>query len=69
MEKTDGTVKLTIDTNSGVAYVQRGGNFFMLEVTQSETLDGKTVDEVVEVPVKPPVSLTPSGNAYKREKK
>jgi len=68
-QEQDSTVKLTIDTNSGVAYVQRGGSFFMLQVTQDETLDGKMVDVVKEVPVQPPVNLSPSGNAYKREKK
>ena len=68
-EEQDSTVKLTIDTNSGVAYVQRGGQFFMLKIDQVETLDGKMVDEVREVPVQPPANLTPSGNAYKREKK
>ena len=41
----------------------------MLEVFEDETLDGKKVEGVREVPVQPPANLTPSGNAYKRPEK
>ena len=68
-EEQIGDVELKVDTNSGVVYIKRGNSFFMLEVFEDETLDGKKVEGVREVPVQPPVSLTPSGNAYKREKK
>jgi hypothetical protein len=68
-EEQQGDIELKVDTNSGVVYIQRGSEFFMLEVGQDTTLDGKTVDVVREVRVQPPANLTPSGNAYKREKK
>ena len=67
-EEQIGDVELKVDTNSGVVYIKRGNSFFMLEVFEDETLDGKKVEGVREVPVQPPVSSTPSGNAYKREK-
>ena len=68
-EEQIGDVELKVDTNSGVVYIKRGNSFFMLEVFEDETLDGKKVEGVREVPVQPPANLTPSGNAYKRPEK
>ena len=62
--KTDSTVKL--QEIEGVAYVQRGDSFFIMEVFEYEDNNGDTQVGYREVPVTPPSGST-SSNAYKRK--
>ncbi len=62
--KTDSTVKL--QEIEGVAYVQRGDSFFIMEVFEYKDNNGDTQVGYREVPVTPPSGST-SSNAYKRK--
>ena len=66
--KVDSEIKLTIDGNSGVPYVQRGNSFYIMEVFPYKDESGNEQVGYREIPVTPPAG-TATANLYKRDKK